>query len=53
MRAYNELAAMSDPELHDIGIRRSDIMAVAFGTCDGTAFPISDHTARGCRGRLL
>jgi uncharacterized protein YjiS (DUF1127 family) len=30
-RAYNELAAMTDPELHDIGINRSDIAAAAFG----------------------
>ena len=31
-RAYDELAAMSDPELHDIGISRADIPAVVSGT---------------------
>jgi uncharacterized protein YjiS (DUF1127 family) len=31
-RAYDELAAMSDPELHDIGISRADIPVVVSGT---------------------
>jgi uncharacterized protein YjiS (DUF1127 family) len=31
VRAHNELAAMSDPELRDIGINRSDISAVVSG----------------------
>ena len=31
-RLYDELAAMSDPELHDIGINRADIPAVIAGT---------------------
>jgi uncharacterized protein YjiS (DUF1127 family) len=30
-QAYDELAAMSDPELRDIGINRSDILAVVSG----------------------
>jgi uncharacterized protein YjiS (DUF1127 family) len=35
-RAYDELAAMSDPELHDIGINRTDIPAVLWGSYCGT-----------------
>ncbi len=31
-RLYDELTAMSDPELHDIGINRADIPAVISGT---------------------
>ena len=31
-RLYDELAAMSDPELQDIGINRADIPTVIFGT---------------------
>jgi uncharacterized protein YjiS (DUF1127 family) len=31
-RAYEELAAMSDPELHDMGINRVDIPAIVAGT---------------------
>jgi uncharacterized protein YjiS (DUF1127 family) len=31
-RVYEQLTAMSDPELHDIGIHRSDIPAVVSGT---------------------
>jgi uncharacterized protein YjiS (DUF1127 family) len=30
-RLYDELAAMTDPELHDIGINRADIPAVISG----------------------
>ncbi len=31
-RAYDQLTAMSEPELHDIGLHRSDIPAVVSGT---------------------
>lgn len=36
-RDYLHLSAMSDPELQDIGISRSDISAVVAGTYRGAA----------------
>ncbi|MEW5421236.1 DUF1127 domain-containing protein [Amorphus sp. 3PC139-8] len=33
---YTELSALSDHELRDIGLHRSDIMAVAAGTFERT-----------------
>ncbi len=50
-RAYEELAAMSDPELHDIGISRADIPAVVSGTYRRTRHPIYDPASSGQRGR--
>jgi uncharacterized protein YjiS (DUF1127 family) len=51
-RAYDELAAMSDPELRDSSINRSDIPAVVSGTYRRTPPPpISDPTSRGRRER--
>lgn len=52
-RAYDEFAAMSELELHDIGINRSDIPAVVSGTYPGTPPPISDFTSRVRRERSL
>ncbi len=49
-RAYDQLAAMSDPELHDIGISRADIPAVVWGTYRSTRDPIYDPTSSGPRG---
>lgn len=31
-QAYNELSNLSDRELRDLGISRSEIIAIAFGT---------------------
>jgi len=51
-RAYDELAAMSDPELRDSSINGSDIPAVVSGTYRRTPPPpISDPTSRGRRER--
>ncbi len=50
-RACEELAAMSDPELGDMGIARADIPAVASGTYHGGARVIPHPAARGRRGR--
>jgi uncharacterized protein YjiS (DUF1127 family) len=50
-RAYDELAAMSDPALRDSSINRSDIPAVVSGTYRRTPPPISDPTSRGRRER--
>jgi uncharacterized protein YjiS (DUF1127 family) len=41
-RAYDQLTAMTDPELHDIGIHRSDIPAVISGTYRGTRWSSPD-----------
>ena len=39
-RDYLHLSAMSDPELQDIGISRSDILAVVAGTYRRTECPL-------------
>jgi uncharacterized protein YjiS (DUF1127 family) len=41
-RTYDQLASMSDPELHDIGIHRSDIPAVVSGTYRWARWPSPD-----------
>jgi uncharacterized protein YjiS (DUF1127 family) len=41
-RDYLHLSAMSDPELQDIGISRSDIFAVVAGTYRRAERPIAD-----------
>jgi len=48
-RAYDELFAMSDPELHDIGINRTDIPAVLWGSYCGT--PLTRPISLGAAGR--
>ncbi len=50
-RAYDELAAMSDPELCDIGINRSDIPAVVSGTYRRALPPISNPASSSRRER--
>jgi uncharacterized protein YjiS (DUF1127 family) len=39
-RDYHHLSAMSDPELQDIGISRSDILAVVAGTYQRAECPL-------------
>ena len=46
-RAYDELAAMSDPELHDIGISRADIPAVVSGTYSLWKVEIESFSRKG------
>ncbi len=46
-RAHDELAAMSDPELQDIGINRADIPAVACGGYYRMPHSISDLASSG------
>jgi len=46
-RAYDELAAMSDPELHDIGISRADIPAVVSGTYSFRKVEIESFSRKG------
>lgn len=50
-RTYHELATMSDPELHDIGINRSDISAVVSGAYQKTPSPTSGPSSHGRRER--
>jgi len=50
-RAYDELGAMSDPELHDIGINRADIPAVVSGRYRGIANAIAGSASNGRRAR--
>jgi uncharacterized protein YjiS (DUF1127 family) len=52
VRAHNELAAMSDPELRDIGINRSDISAVVSGRypTDHFSFLINPQAGEKSRG---
>ncbi len=47
-RAYDELAAMSDPELGDMGIRRADIPAVVSGIYhrDARVIPLPASSGR-------
>lgn len=48
-RAYNELTALSDSELQDIGISRSDIPSVVTGTYRNIPHFICDSVARDQR----
>ena len=50
-RACRELTAMSDPELRDIGIGRSDIPAVMSGLYRRTLRPTSDRSSCSRRQR--
>jgi uncharacterized protein YjiS (DUF1127 family) len=50
-RLYDELAAMSDPELHDIGINRADIPAVIAGTYRRLPPPIPIRISSSRRDR--
>ncbi len=50
-RAYDELTAMSDPELRDMGIGRADIPAVVSGTYHTDARIIPHPASSGRRER--
>ncbi len=52
-RVYDELAAMSDPELQDIGISRADIPTVVFGTYHRPLYPVSNPTSNNWRVGVL
>jgi uncharacterized protein YjiS (DUF1127 family) len=51
-RAYRELRAMNDPELHDIGINRADIPLVMSGAFRRKPRPISDSASSGRQERV-
>jgi uncharacterized protein YjiS (DUF1127 family) len=51
-RAYNELTALSDSELQDIGIMRTDIPAVVTGTYRNIPHFVCDSAVHGQRGKL-
>jgi uncharacterized protein YjiS (DUF1127 family) len=48
-RAYDELTAMSNSELQDMGIRRTDIPSVVTGTYRNIPYLICDSTPHGQR----